>query len=121
MLMEENLLFWLEVLSLKGELAVATTGIVRVKNVAKCQGQCEHLRFLHLASGLSDGRIQIWLVTTGEEGREALKDQVHTGSITALSFSEDGEWLISGSMDCMVRIWDWGKGKVIAGPFGGHK
>ena len=76
---------------------------------------------VHLASGLSDGRIHIWLVTTGEEAREALKEQVPTEGITALSFSEDGEWLVSGSFDCMVRIWAWGKGEVIAGPFGGHQ
>jgi len=76
---------------------------------------------VHLASGLSDGGIHIWLVTTGEEAREALKEQVPTGAITALSFSEDGEWLVSGSIDCMVRIWAWEKGEVIAGPFGGHK
>jgi len=76
---------------------------------------------MHLASGLSDGRIRIWLVTTGEEAREPLKDEGHTGAITALSFSEDGEWLISGSMGRVVWIWNWRTGKVIAGPFGGHK
>jgi len=101
---------------ISGPLSAGGEGGVLVSSVAFSRDGA------YLASGLSDGRIQIWHVTTGEKAREALKDdEVHTGAITALSFSEDGEWLISGSIDCLVRIWDWGKVKVVAGPFGGHK
>lgn len=34
------------------------------------------------------------------------KFEGHTDRITDLSFSEDGKWLVSSSMDGSLRIWD---------------
>ncbi|NJL45423.1 MAG: hypothetical protein HC922_06190 [Leptolyngbyaceae cyanobacterium SM2_3_12] len=30
----------------------------------------------------------------------------HHGSPSALAFSTDSQWLVSGSRDCTIRIWD---------------
>jgi len=78
-----------------------------------------------LASGLSDGRIRIWELTTrtevvvlGKKPGWGLEDIL---AISALSFSQDGKLLVSGSQDCKIWIWDLDNGNVLAGPFCGHK
>lgn len=38
--------------------------------------------------------------------RMVRKFEGHTDRITDLSFSEDGKWLLSSSMDGSLRIWD---------------
>jgi len=84
-----------------------------------------------LALGLSDGQIRIWDLTTRTEvavlGKEPgwLEDKQAVSqnllAVSALSFSQDGKLLVSGSQDCKVRIWDLDNGEVLAGPFCGHK
>ena len=41
----------------------------------------------------------------------------HTNSITSVSFSNDGEFIISGSSDCSIRVWDakTGRGRPLCG------
>src|SRR5262249_20141894 len=50
-----------------------------------------------------DNKVHLWEVATG---RERHRLEGHRGRVTALSFSADGERLISGSNDTSVLIWD---------------
>ncbi|KAK9106563.1 hypothetical protein Syun_022574 [Stephania yunnanensis] len=67
-----------------------------------------------LFSGCTDGRIFVSAVDSGildVNASVASEDQLmvlskHKGSITALSFSLTGQFLISASEDCTVCLWD---------------
>ncbi|KAG9447161.1 hypothetical protein H6P81_013289 [Aristolochia fimbriata] len=66
-----------------------------------------------LFSGCDDGSIFINQLDIGFEdnppiilGDHSMVLSGHKGSITALSFSINGSWLISASEDCTVCIWD---------------
>ena len=57
-----------------------------------------------LATGLTDGIVKIWDLTTGQE---TLTLKGHTSRVTGLAFDPDGHRLIStASADMNVRIWD---------------
>lgn len=56
-----------------------------------------------LAAVLDDFTIQLFDVVSL---RLVRKFEGHTDRITDLSFSEDGKWLVSSSMDGTLRIWD---------------
>ena len=45
----------------------------------------------------------VWDALTGVEVKE-LKG--HTGSVDSVAFSSDGAWIVSGSEDKSVRVWD---------------
>ena len=47
--------------------------------------------------------VRIWDLTSGNEIRTLAG---HTSEVTALAASDDGRWLVSGSMDTSVRVWD---------------
>jgi len=38
----------------------------------------------------------------------------HTNSVYAIAFSVDGKYLVSGSADSTIKVWDWQTGEVIA-------
>lgn len=44
----------------------------------------------------------------------------HTDSVISVNFSPDGSFIVSGSHDMTVRIWDTESGELVAGPFDGH-
>lgn len=44
----------------------------------------------------------------------------HTNWVRSITFSPDGKWVVSGSADKTIRIWDASSGDVAAGPFEGH-
>ena len=73
---------------------------------------------LCLASGLSNGKIQIWELTTGQEVR-VLKAN-YSGAVSALCFSQDSRQLVAGSADHFIRTWDLEKGQTVAF-FAGHR
>ncbi|KAF9061091.1 WD40-repeat-containing domain protein [Rhodocollybia butyracea] len=45
----------------------------------------------------------------------------HTEAVRALGFSQDGKWIVSGSDDTTVRVWDLETRSLAAGPFEGHQ
>ncbi|KAF9059437.1 WD40-repeat-containing domain protein [Rhodocollybia butyracea] len=45
----------------------------------------------------------------------------HTEAVRALGFSQDGKWIVSGSNDTTVRVWDLDTRSLAAGPFEGHR
>jgi len=44
----------------------------------------------------------------------------HSGAVLSVSFSPDGERVVSGSEDKTIRIWDIETGDMVSGPFRGH-
>jgi eukaryotic-like serine/threonine-protein kinase len=56
-----------------------------------------------LATGLFDGTVKVWDLTSGQE---TLTMKGHTTMVTSLAFSPDGHRLITASRDMTVRIWD---------------
>ena len=52
--------------------------------------------------GDKQGTIEIWRVDTGKHDDEPLEG--HADSITCLSFSSDGKYLVSGSEDMTIKI-----------------
>ncbi|KAF9056726.1 WD40-repeat-containing domain protein [Rhodocollybia butyracea] len=45
----------------------------------------------------------------------------HTDAVRALGFTLDGKWIVSGSDDTTVRVWDLETRSLAAGPFEGHQ
>lgn len=46
--------------------------------------------------------------------------QGHTEAVWSVSFSPDGNQVVSGSLDGTICIWDVETGQIVAGPFEGH-
>jgi WD40 repeat protein len=41
-------------------------------------------------------------------------------SVTSVAFSADGKYIVSGSWDKTIRMWDAQTGKLVSDPFEGH-
>ncbi|KZP19698.1 WD40 repeat-like protein [Athelia psychrophila] len=54
-----------------------------------------------IAAGLEDGFIAIW-----EDTKEVKYLEGHEEAVMAVNFSPNGQLLVSGSVDCTVRLWD---------------
>ncbi|WP_217357020.1 pentapeptide repeat-containing protein [Dolichospermum sp. UHCC 0299] len=64
----------------------------------------------YLATGDSDGRVQIWNAVTG---RELLTLVGHSHFVVSLAWSGDGLTLASGSYDTTVKLWDVQSGDCV--------
>jgi WD40 repeat protein len=69
-----------------------------------------------LAAGGEDGRILIYQPDNGELVQEL---EGHKGPVFALSFSPDGDRLVSGGWDRTVRLWRWAEARQLR-LFEGH-
>ncbi|XP_044536058.1 WD repeat-containing protein 36 [Gracilinanus agilis] len=73
------------------------------------------IMLLHRDSGIlgiasDDFSLSVLDIETRKTVREFFG---HQGKINDMAFSPDGRWLISGSMDCSIRIWDLPSGCLI--------
>jgi WD40 repeat protein len=57
-----------------------------------------------------DSAVQVW---NAEVGKPLVTLQGHTGAVTALAFSHDGQFLASGSWDTTVLLWDLGQVRLL--------
>ncbi|MFN0050942.1 MAG: WD40 repeat domain-containing protein [Planctomycetales bacterium] len=55
-----------------------------------------------LAAAFDGSRLQLWDIRTGK----LQNDGGHSAPVNALRFSPDGRFLISGSSDCSLRVWE---------------
>jgi WD40 repeat protein len=55
-----------------------------------------------LAIGNDNGHVILWDIAEGKQIRNLVG---HTGAVTGLAFSEDGNLLASGSLDGTVVLW----------------
>ena len=58
-----------------------------------------------LVAGGAGGRIELWEVVTGE--RMGTLTHSESGQVTGLVFSPDGNSLVSGATDHVIKLWDW--------------
>ncbi|KAJ3605510.1 hypothetical protein NHX12_027556 [Muraenolepis orangiensis] len=70
---------------------------------------------LHRDSGmLAIALDNLSLVIVDTETRRVVRNFLgHSGKINDLTFSPDGRWLISASMDCSIRTWDLPSGCMV--------
>ncbi|MDA7950815.1 MAG: WD40 repeat domain-containing protein [Pirellulaceae bacterium] len=80
------------------QLFSLSSGGAKIQSMALCNERC-------LATAGTDNSIQLWDL---QEKRQVGVLNGHKGSIVALE--ADGEYLVSGSYDTTVRVWDLSEG-----------
>ncbi len=63
-----------------------------------------------IAAILANGQAQVWDTTTGKAQRSW---KAHADKPNALALSPNGQWLVSGSGDRTVKLWDFNSGKLL--------
>lgn len=82
----------------KSELATVELAGLRARILALAFSPCS----MRVASGAQDGSLRVWDASNGAELRRFDLPGV---SVTSVCFSADGELLISGSTDGVIRMW----------------
>ena len=54
-------------------------------------------------------RLQIWSLTNGS----IIKEVSHTDKITCLTCSSNSQYLVTGSIDRSVKVWELPTGKIV--------
>ncbi len=65
-----------------------------------------------LASGGEDHKVLLWRLSGPEPIKPVVLDG-HTGAVTCLAITPDGNLVVSGSQDGTVRLWDSATGKLV--------
>jgi WD40 repeat protein len=76
--------------------------------------------YQQIICGTSDGKLEVWRLAWGTRAPTLLLSG-HVGPVDALAISSDGRWLLSGSHDNTVRLWDLTSGselRCLAGHLG---
>jgi WD40 repeat protein len=63
------------------------------------------------AAGLFDGSVQLWHWDTYQKLHTL--EAVHSNSVCRLAFSPDGKWLVSGSVDQPLKVWEVKTGALL--------
>ena len=67
------------------------------------------IRDKQLQNTLQFCRLQIWSLTNGS----IIKEVSHTDKITCLTCSSNSQYLVTGSIDRSVKVWELPTGKIV--------
>ena len=62
-----------------------------------------------IAAGCENGEIKIFKLSESQDLWEIQSESSltgHSSAVTGVAFSADGQWLVSGSCDTTIRLWD---------------
>ena len=60
-------------------------------------------------TGLRNGDLVIWSMRTGQQPRQLMSmsgTRAHAGEVKAVAVSKDNKYMVSGSADGTVKVWD---------------
>lgn len=72
------------------------------------------------SSVVTGWRSGVLKVSDSRTGALRLTIEAHTGSVRGVAVHRDGDWIVSGSDDCTIRVWDTSSGLQLGEPFTGH-
>jgi WD40 repeat protein len=65
----------------------------------------------HLGMGIEGWE---WTTTSPEDGEiPSIVMRQHTNNIPCVAFDQTGEYVVSGSLDCTIRMWDCKTGQLL--------
>ncbi len=105
-----------------GGLRILDTSSERItRESSKVPGQISSLAFLgdcaRLAVGTEDGRL---MITVAESREPIFTISAHSGPVSCLDVSPEGDVILTGGKDELVGLWDADSGEEIA-RFAGHR
>ncbi|KAF7360002.1 WD40 repeat-like protein [Mycena venus] len=138
-LMYNKFPFWLEVLSILGEIRIVTDALRRIgeaakrKNIALAEFLGDAIKFVVAfapAFAYSTPHLYLSALPLAPSDSSGLGDwwpalqttiKAHNKAVHTVAFSPgDGERIASGSSDTTICVWDARTGVLVAGPFIGH-
>jgi WD40 repeat protein len=74
-----------------------------------------------MVMGFESGKVILMDTKHGKISDPAKQFLGQTECVTSVTFSPDGSWIASGSLDAKIRVWDTGTGHSTCEPLVGHK